>query len=1072
MRYGVAVRTIKAAATALTSASTVNQLAAIARDLGFAPDALPLDRTARDVLGLPSGLGNVHVVRGPGELRALLAECHRGDSLRDAVTRTASRLTARAPHMLWLLLLVERGGSGIAIAAWSASHRSVRVAALVADRNRILDSDAETVCALVAAASPTDLVTHMRWLEVLGRDSLTRRFYLTLRDLVVDLGSHAAGPGDAEERREVALLYVSRLLFLSFLEAKGWLDGDRGFLGRSFERICDAGGGYEQRVLRPLFFGTLNTRVTVRAPVARAFGRIPFLNGGLFTPTPLERRLRALRFGDEQLGRLFSELLGRYRFTAREDSVSWSEAAIDPEMLGKSFESLMAAPDRKDSGAFYTPQSLVERVTRSALVATFAGKDFPEQHLHAALDGVEIPRTSRAAMALRLDSLTVLDPACGSGAFLVHMLAQLATLKRISGDDRPLATIRRDVLATSIFGVDLNRTAVWLCELRLWLAVVIEGEETDPMRVSPLPNLDHHIRVGDTLLGGDFTAAPSSIGDARSLCQLRLRYARSSGNRKRILSRALDHRERQFARHALETAIASVRAKRREILVSHRGTDLFGERRRPDPGATAALADLRARSRELRTARRRLDDGSALPFSFTAHFPDVAASGGFGILIGNPPWVRLHRIPARTRELLRRDYSAFRNAAWRDGAAGARAGSGFASQVDLAALFTERSLSLLREGGGFAMLLPSKLWRTLAGGGIRALVRKRSHLLRLEEWSDSTADFDAAVYPSLLVVRRSGEPPAASLSIAMAEHARSGSESWCTSEEDLGVRSDSAAPWLILPPEARRAFRQITEAGIPLCETLLGRPTLGVKCGLNDAFVLTVTEVSGDRACVTSAGRTGEVEVELLRPALRGGSLRAWQGSESREFVLWTHDALGRPLARLPRHAGRWLAGWRSELAARSDAQRSDRWWSLYRTEAASNDRPRVVWSDFGKTPRANVLLRHDRTVPLNSCYVCRCPDDEEAYALCALLNSPVAAAWLNAIAEPARGGFHRYLAWTISMMPIPSRWNAAREILAPIARAAITGSVPDPDLLLDATLAAYRLDARVVAPLIQWMRR
>src|SRR5690606_33341871 len=100
---------------------------------------------------------------------------------------------------------------------------------------------------------------------------------------------------------------------------------------------------------------------------ARAFGRVPFLNGGLFMRTPLETRHRTLRFTDEALGDVIIGLLGNYRLTAREASAEWSDAAVDPEMLGRAFESLMGAADRRVHGAFYTPRPLIERLTHQAL---------------------------------------------------------------------------------------------------------------------------------------------------------------------------------------------------------------------------------------------------------------------------------------------------------------------------------------------------------------------------------------------------------------------------------------------------------------------------------------------------------------------------------------------------------------------------------------------------------------------------------------------------------------------------------------------------------------------------------
>ena len=122
--------------------------------------------------------------------------------------------------------------------------------------------------------------------------------------------------------------------------------------------------------------------------------------------------------------------------------------------------------------------------------------------------------------------------------------------------------------------------------------------------------------------------------------------------------------------------------------------------------------------------------------------------------------------------------------------------------------------------------------------------------------------------------------------------------------------------------------------------------------------------------------------------------------------------------------------------------------------------------------PVAAVLPAGEVMVPLNSCYVLPCDDPMDALALTTLLNSPLAAAWLNAVAEPARGGWHRYLAWTISLLPIPSDWPRARALLAPLAERALMGGTPSDAELLDAACAAYRLRPRDVAPLLAWCHR
>jgi hypothetical protein len=95
-----------------------------------------------------------------------------------------------------------------------------------------------------------------------------------------------------------------------------------------------------------------------------------------------------------------------------------------------------------------------------------------------------------------------------------------------------------------------------------------------------------------------------------------------------------------------------------------------------------------------------------------------------------------------------------------------------------------------------------------------------------------------------------------------------------------------------------------------------------------------------------------------------------------------------------------------------------------------------------------------------------------DAHALAALLNSPLAAAWLNILAEPARGGYHRYLGWTVALLPIPSDWNAARRILAPLGERAANGSIPTRDELLSAALRLYGLHKCEGEALVLWNGR
>ncbi|MDA1081169.1 MAG: N-6 DNA methylase [Gemmatimonadetes bacterium] len=570
------------AAELLVGSSTLRGAERVAASLGFeAPH--PLDRDARERFGLADEARRVFVAGHAGSLRCCIVPATADQVARQLAARCAARLAERAPHALWFIIVVQPATSTL-ILALPPQAGSGRVAALVVDTRRVQDSDAETLAAMADATAGGDAMTHQRWRELLGREALTGRFYRELEICVDGLASSARGGAPDAARREIALLCTSRILFLAFLEAKGWLDGDREFLRHRFDDRCIRGGNVHRRLLDPLFFGTLNTPVRARSEAARSLGRVPFLNGGLFARAPVERRWRDATLTDDGIGRVVCGLLGRYRVTAREESMSWSEAAIDPEMLGRAFESLMATDDRRRSGAFFTPLPLIERVATAGIDEWLAIRGASVAAREAARSGEPIAEPDRSVVLDGVADVRVLDPACGSGAFLVHVLERLADLRFAAGDLRPTSSRRRDVLTRSIFGVDVNPMAVWLCELRLWLSMVIDAADRDGLGVAPLPNLDHHVRVGDALSGPAFGAHPASTR-APALADLRRRYSASVGVRKRSLARLLDAEERREALADVGSELTSLAARRRDLLAALRGRDLFHARLTPSAGA-------------------------------------------------------------------------------------------------------------------------------------------------------------------------------------------------------------------------------------------------------------------------------------------------------------------------------------------------------------------------------------------------------------------------------------------------------------------------------------------------------
>jgi hypothetical protein len=278
------------------------------------------------------------------------------------------------------------------------------------------------------------------------------------------------------------------------------------------------------------------------------------------------------------------------------------------------------------------------------------------------------------------------------------------------------------------------------------------------------------------------------------------------------------------------------------------------------------------------------------------------------------------------------------------------------------------------------------------------------------------------------------------------------------------------SPWILLPDPVRCAFDRLRAAGIPFAQSCFGRPLLGVKTGCNEAFVVKIEEIRGAAARISSGGRTAEIERDMLRPLVRGETLSAWNITGPRESLLWPHDEMGRTRRELPPLARQWLSPFHDRLQSRTDLRGRLPWWTLFRTESASALSPRIVWADFGLAPRAIAVDAGDPIVALNSCYVADCETIDDARALASLLNGPLVAAWLNALAEPARGGYRRYLGWTMSLLPLPRDWKRARDQLAPLGERAMLGDVPPQNELLNAALTAYELRLTDIQPLLSWM--
>jgi len=930
-------------------------------------------------------LGPTHV-EAAGVVRAALVARHEAFRVfaleaRDperAVRAAAQRLAGRAERGLACAL--ASAPRRLICASWRAGPRgpAIRVAAIALDHPA--PGSLETLERFGPLAGETSLALSLRVGEALASEGVTPRFFRAFRAVLERFTDRLTAPRSRGDRHALALTALTRVLFLYFVQAKGWLDGDRRYLIHRFDAGLAAGRSFHRQLFDPLCFGALNRPAATRSPAARVLGRLPFLNGGLFEPTALERRHGVSRWSNADWRDAFDELFERFHFSAREAE---DADLVAPDMLGRVFEGVMNPAERRSSGSYYTPAALVRDVVRAGLEATLAHRfGLSARAAERWIYRGEAPLPQRRP---DLGRLAVLDPAVGSGAFLLGALEELTRL-RLAGGEGPPGAVRRDVLARSLFGVDLKLTAVRLAELRLWLALVADEDESDLARIAPLPNLDGHVRQGDALIDPLALARSLSGGPgltAGAMAVDRLNAARSAlfalaGPAKRSAQAELARAEADLARRLFSEAIAALDRRIAELLAAARDRDLFGRRRGLTADERVRLGRLRASRRELRGAARRLArEGGAPFFAFESHFGDILARGGFDLVAGNPPWVRGERLPAQVRETLAIRYPAWRPARER----------GFAHLPDLAVAFVERAFELAAAGGAVALLVPAKL---ASSGYAESLRRRLAETTRLErvaplDGSGRAGAFGAAVYPMALVAARA--EPAGQEQVATALGPKSGAP-------EVPQRALQAeGPW-ILRPDAMRVARQLRRTLPTVGERWSPRP--GVKTGADDLFVVPHPAPG-------------------TRPAARGRDLAPWR-VEPRAHLLWTHGPDGRPLERLLPDVARALAPHADRLRRRSD-YRAGPLWQVFRTGLAHAPH-RVLWPDLAR--RLAAVVPDPEVVPLNTVYGIATRTADDAHALAALFNSR----WLTALArlraDPARGGFRRFNARVVRELPVP----------------------------------------------------
>ncbi len=717
--------------------------------------------------------------------------------------------------------------------------------------------DIATLAPTLTGVSP--FVVQNRHDEAFDVEAVTRDFFATYRTVFEQVEKLVTGLRGEEERLFTQRLF-NRLLFLIFLERKGWLtfEGRSDYLRALWEahrRDEEAGEGenfYRDR-LRLLFFSGLNTPNEVDVVGAnrhgflqQRIGRVPYLNGGLFEEDDSDRNPNVV-VPDRAIDLILKRLLYHYNFTITESTPLDVEVAVDPEMLGKIFEELVTG--RHESGSYYTPKPVVAFMGQEALKGYLESACAGEERAALAAyverrDPAALRRPDDVLDALR--QVTICDPACGSGAYLLGMMHELMDLRgalavRATVDHQTLYEQKLEIIQRNLYGVDIDPFAVNIARLRLWLSLIVEYEgETPP----PLPNLDFKIETGDSLTApSPASLEPDMFRDqqVREYFELKSHFLQAHGGNKVELRRQIDALRVQMRAWAHTSGRVDGFDWVVEFAEVFDGPDGLGL---TVSGAAAQIVNTTAGQMELAG--------------------EAAKHGGFDVILANPPYVR--------QELLGSEYKAQLRAIYPEV---------YTGTADLYVYFYARALQLARPGGMVVFISSNKFMRAGYGEKLRKHLGAATTLRAVIDYGDLPL-FTATAYPCI-VATRNQVPAARSMAQVLViddmQDVEKTGEVMQQRAWPMAQRALRADGWALERPETLAFMNKLRKAGRPLGDYIGGHFYRGILTGLNEAFI--IDEQAKERLIAEHPSSE-----EVLMPFLRGRDVKRWQADFQNRYLI------------------------------------------------------------------------------------------------------------------------------------------------------------------------------------------
>ena len=847
--------------------------------------------------------------------------------------------------------------------------------------------------------------------------------------------------GDEKRVRDYVKKLLGRIVFLHYLQRKGWLgvpsdkawgDGDRSFIQHLYEYATEAQqSDFITSVLSPLFYEALNTDrradndlfdTRVKFPKRGNKLRIPYLNGGLFDRD--ENAALLIKFPPE----FFKDLLdffAQYNFTIDENDPTDAQVGVDPEMLGRIFESLLE--DNKEKGAYYTPKEIVQYMCRESLIAYLctgidqgtpehqAISEFVKSYDAELLTGVELEGVGLGTKVLeRLKEVKVCDPAIGSGAFPMGMLRELYNC-RISLEDLSVssAEIKSQIIKSNIYGVDIEQGAVDIARLRFWLSLVVD--ETTP---TPLPNLDYKIMQGNSLLewyeGVDLSTLTQRkedgcvelFDDLADVYRRQLRQAISA------YYGETDHDRKATLHQEISEAIDE------QLKEQHYTVDLSGI------------------------------NVSANTHFFLWHtwFDEVfnrpSGRNGFDIVIGNPPYIQLQNNGGELAKI----YQGY-------------GFKGFARTGDIYCLFYERGYQLLREGGHLCYITSNKWMRAGYGEKIRGFLADNTNPILLVDFAGIKV-FEGATVDTNILLFSKEKNEGKTLSVSLTKDVQLGRGELCQYVQQHASPSafTTSESWVILSPIEQSIKRKIEAVGKPLKDWDI-QIYRGVLTGCNEAFIIDEAKRAEILSNCQSDDERERTEA-IIRPILRGRDIRRYGYDWAGLYIIGTFPALKLDIESYPSLKQYLLDFGYDRLKQTGDKgarkKTSNQWFETQDSISYWEDfnKPKIVWGEISDRSKFAYEARGGYMVEATTFLMVGC----HLPLLFCMLNSLLLEWLFSKVGTTTGVGTVRWKKYTIEQLTLPLFSEIEIEFFARCVASYLDGTLSTSEFASNTNQKIYEL--------------